>query len=63
MKNLQVEQVSELEGEIIKWKVRMEKIEKELNKFKTIAIYGAIGTGKTSLAYSLIDKLKKHKEN
>lgn len=40
----------------------MEKIEKELQNLKTIAIYGAIGSGKTALAYSLIDKLKKHKK-
>jgi len=40
----------------------MEKIKKELVNFKTIAIYGAMGTGKTSLAYTLIDELKKYKK-
>jgi len=38
---------------------QMEKIIKELHKFKTIAIYGAIGTGKTSLAYKLISNIDK----
>lgn len=69
--NERISHIKELEAEIKQrnnvaqwdmWKYSEKLLTKEnLNSVKTIAIYGNIGTGKTSIAYKLLEILSKDK--